>query len=101
MDATGLAALLQATSGRLRAGEEVEAADCEALIQRVNTYAATAAVGELRLLKAGVDELTAAVHVRMAEIDQALQRAKEGRRGVQGYSQLRSHSTAQRLRKRV
>jgi len=101
MDATGLAELLQAACARLQAGEEVEVAECESLVQRVNAYASTAAVDELHLLKAGVDDLTEAVHARMAEIDHALKRVKEGRRGVQGYSQLRSHSTAQRLRKRV
>jgi adenylate kinase family enzyme len=101
MDAAGLHGLLQAARARLQAGEEVEVAECEALIRRVNGYASTATTGELRLLKAGVDDLTEAVHARMEEIDEALQRVHDGRRGVHGYAQLRSHSTAQRLRKRV
>lgn len=92
---------LHATRDLVERGEDVDIAACAALIGRVNQRAADAPPAELRSLQAGVGALTAAVEARMQEIDEKLQRIRHGRKGVHGYARLRSHSTAQRLRKRV
>lgn len=92
---------LRATQDRVERGEDVDIAACQHLIARVNERAASAPRVELTALQSGVKALTDAVHDRMAEIDSKLRRIKKGRKGVHGYARLRSHSTAQRLRKRV
>ena len=89
------------TRVRLERGEDIDVQECEVLVQKVNAFAANASPEDLGALKAGIEGLTAAVHERMGEIDATLKRVLDGRRGVHGYSQLRSHRTAQRLRKRV
>ena len=89
------------TRERLERGDDIDVRECELLVQQVNTFAAKASPEDLGALKAGIEALTAAVQERMGEIDATLKRVLDGRRGVHGYSQLRSHRTAQRLRKRV
>jgi hypothetical protein len=85
----------------VEAGADVDVPACESLIGRVNQHASSASRSELEALQENVRLLTVAVTARMQEIDDKLGRIREGRRGVQGYARLRSHSTAQRLRKRV
>lgn len=89
------------TQSRVEDDGDVDLKRCEALIARVNQHAASAPRAELEALQAGVTALTDAVQARMSKIDQKLSRIKKGRKGVHGYARLRSHSTAQRLRKRV
>ena len=101
MGAADLLAELDATRCLVEAGDDVDVAACEALIGRVNQHAASASRADLEALQAGVEAMTAAVHARMGEIDGKLKKIREGHRGVHGYGSLRSHSTAQRLRKRV
>lgn len=101
MPAADLLAALSETRSLVESGEDVDIAACEALIARVNEHAASAPRAELEALQAAVNGLTDAVQARMQEIDEQLKRIQKGHRGVHGYAQLRSHSTAQRLRKRV
>lgn len=101
MRAEDLLSELRTTQDCVERGEDVDIAACQHLIARVNQFAASAPPAELVSLQAGVKALTGAVHARMAEIDKKLRRIKKGRKGVHGYARLRSHSTAQRLRKRV
>jgi hypothetical protein len=101
VSAADLLSELHTTRTRVEQGEDVDIASCEALIGRVNQHAASAPPAELESLQAGVKALTDAVQSRMTEIDQKLRRIRKGRKGVHGYARLRSHSTAQRLRKRV
>lgn len=101
MSASGLLEELEAARAVVERGEDVDIAACEALIGRVNAHAAGAPRAELEALQAAVQALTDSVQERMRDIDAQLQKIQEGRRGVHGYAQLRSHSTAQRLRKRV
>ncbi|MEC7947066.1 MAG: hypothetical protein VX265_05825 [Myxococcota bacterium] len=101
MSAADLLAELDATRSFVEAGEDVDIAGCEALIARVNQHASHASRADLEMLQAGVQALTEAVYDRMDEIDDKLKKIRDGHRGVHGYARLRSHSTAQRLRKRV
>lgn len=101
MRAADLLTELDATRALVERGEDVDIVACEALIGRVNQYASSAPPAELESLQAAVGALTQSVQARMQAIDDKLKRISKGRKGVHGYARLRSHSTAQRLRKRV
>ena len=92
---------VHACRDRLSRPDDVDFDEYERLVARVTEVAPSLDTGQLTDLRDAFAELTEAAEARMEAVGEQLKQIQKSRRGVRGYARLRSHSTAQRLRKRA
>ena len=82
---------------RLGAGEELDAAECAALMQRIEALVPSLDPSQMVDLKRDLDQLIEEVTARLEHIETELKQVQQSKKGLKGYSHIRSYGTQQRL----
>ena len=81
----------------LGAGEELDVAHCADLMQRIEGIVPSLHPSQTSDLKRGLDKLIGSVSARLEKIDLELKQVQQSKKGLKGYSHIRSYGTQQRL----
>ena len=88
---------MRLTMEALGAGAELDAEHCASLMRRIEDLVAHIEASEAVDLKEALDLLIDSVTERMKAIELELKQVQQGKKGLKGYSHIRSYGTQQRL----